>query len=427
MDALRAFGHNTFSSLKIRNYRLYFIGQGISHIGNWMQTVALGWLVLELTSSGMHLGATLAFRFAPILLLSPFVGLLIDSVNKRRLLYATQWVSAILALAMGVLVLTDVVQIWTLYLFAVAFGIVDSVDRPLRQIFMHEMVGPTQLRNAVTLGSTEANVARAIGPLIAGILIAGVGTAVCFLANALSFLGVIFFLTRLRSEEFYREVHAEHKPGGVLAGLRYAAGEPVIRHILIAMSVIGTLSYEFQVTLPLFAQQTYLGNAADYALLLAAMGVGSVLGGLFVASRHHVTVREFLTAAVYFGVAMSVTAIMPTLMLAIIGMIFVGFFSINLTSVGNTIVQLGSVSHLRGRVMALWTMALFGSTLIGAPTVGFVIEYAGARWGIALGGIAAILAAAYGAFALRRKDELIVVTEESDLVDDVVAAENVKI
>lgn len=395
-----------FSSLRIRNYRLYFLGQGFSHVGNWMQTVALGWLVLEVTGSGTALGAMLAFRFAPLLFGAPFAGNLVDAMDKRRLLYATQSAAGSLALGMSVLVFTDVVQAWMLYSAAALFGIVDAIDRPLRQTFVHEMVGPAQLRNAVTLSSTEANVARAVGPLLAGVLIATVGIAFCFLANAFSFLIVIAFLARMRPGEFHRETTHTSGPSGILSGLQYVASVPTIRSILIVMAVIGTLSYEFQVSLPLLAQQTFAGSAADYAALLAAMGIGSVVGGLFMATRERVTSSEFVVSAALFGLSMGVTAVMPSLSYAVIGMILVGFFSINLTSVGNTIVQLESASYIRGRVMALWTMALFGSTLIGAPLIGLVGEYAGARWSIALGGVAAILAAGLGAVPLIRKDKL---------------------
>ncbi len=407
MEIIKELGSKMFSSLSIRNYRLYFIGQAFSHVGNWMQTVALGWLVLEVTGSGTALGTMLALRFAPLLFGAPFAGNLIDSMDKRTLLYTTQWMAALLALGVSALVFADVVQVWMLYAAAIAFGVVDAVDRPLRQTFVHEMVGPVQLRNAVTLSSTEANVARALGPLFAGVLIATVGIAFCFFANTLSFLVVIFFLTRVRPEEFHKEAaHTSKGPSDILSGLRYAASVPAIRLILIMMAVIGTFSYEFQVSLPIFARQTFAGSAADYAALLAAMGVGSVMGGLFMATRQKVTASEFVVSALLFGLSMCVTATMPTLSYAVIGMVLVGFFSINLSSVGNTIVQLESASYIRGRVMALWTMALFGSTLVGAPLIGLISEYGGARWSIALGGFAAVCAAGFGALPLMRKDKL---------------------
>ena len=265
MEALKQFREQTFSSLKVRNFRIYFIGQAFSHAGNWMQTVALSWLVLQLTGSGAALGTVLAFRFAPMLLGGPFAGIIVDRFDKRRILYATQWSFAALTLLLSFLVYADLIQVWMLFLFATAFGIVDIVDNPGRQTFVHELVGREHLRNAVTLNATEANMARALGPLIAGTLIAGVGIAFCFLANALSFLVIIFALSRMRASEFHRETFERKRAGHLFESLSYVASVPLIRSVLLAMAVIGTLSYEFQVSLPLLAQTTFNGSAADYA------------------------------------------------------------------------------------------------------------------------------------------------------------------
>src|SRR3989344_6677934 len=194
MEALRNFGQTTFSSLKIRNYRLYFIGEAFSHAGSWMQTVGLSWLVLELTGSGAALGTVLAFRFAPMLFGGLFSGIIVDRFDKRSILYVTQSLFAFLAFLLSVLVFTDSMQAWMLFVFAVAFGLVDVVDHPTRQVFVHEMVGRENLRNAVTLNSTVASLARAVGPMIAGSVIVSIGIAACYFANALSFIAVIAML-----------------------------------------------------------------------------------------------------------------------------------------------------------------------------------------------------------------------------------------
>ena len=405
MEFIASFGRRTFSSLSVRNYRLYFMGQGISHCGNWMQTVGLGWLVLQLTGSGTALGTVLAFRFLPMFLLGVFAGSVVDRFEKRRILYFTQSSFALLALILSAFVFTGIIQAWMLFFFALAFGLVDVIDSPTRQTFVHEMVGPENLHNAVALNSTEANLARAIGPLLAAALIAGVGIAFCFFANALSFLGVIVILTLVRSEELHRESHMGERSAHVLAGLRYAASMPVIRNILLVMALIGTLSYEFQVSLPLFADLTFGAGAAGYAALLSAMGAGSVAGGLFAASRERVALSQFVASAVLFGASISLTALSPSLPLALVGMLFVGFFSISLTSAGNTLVQLESAAHMRGGVMSLWSMALFGSTLIGAPIIGFLGEHAGARWSLIIGGAAALLGGFYAALKLLGEDQ----------------------
>lgn len=411
MQALRTFGQNTFSSLWIRNYRLYFIGQGISQVGTWMQVVGVGWLVLSLTGSGVALGTLLALRFTPLLIGGPIGGAIVDRFDKRRIVFLTQTAFAASALTLAILVATDLVQLWMLFFLTTFNGIVDTFDRPARQTFVHEMVGPENLRNAVTLNSTEVNLARAVGPLVAGALIAGVGLAVCFFINAISFVAVLLMIGMIRPRELAREERSTRPIGfGLFAeGLRYVRTEPLIRNILIVMAVIGTFSYEFQTTLPLFAKVTFGGDAADYAALLSAMGAGSVAGGLFAASRQTVAPHEFVVSAFLFGLSIIVTGFMPTLSYAVIGMAFIGFFSINLTSVGNTMVQLTSASHMRGRVMALWGMAIFGSTVVGAPIIGFIAQYASPRFALWTGGVAALAAAVYAASRMLERDQWMIV------------------
>src|SRR3989338_7029730 len=387
MEALKEFSAQTFSSLKVPNYRLYFIGQGLSQVGSWMQIVALGWLVLTLTDSGTQLGIILAFRFFPQLVGGPFGGIPADRYSKRTILLVTQSASALVAFAIGTLVFTNVITMWMLYAFALILGVINLFDHPTRQVFVHEMVGPENLRNAVTLNSTVANLARAVGPMIAGSVIVSIGIAACYFANALSFIAVIAMLLFMDEKEMHKKERKEKPRGHLLESVSYAASVPVIKTVLIAMAVIGTLAYEFQVSLP----------------LLAAMGAGSVAGGLFAASRVKVAPHEFVASAFFFGLSIVVTAIMPTLSLAIVGVVFVGFFSINLTSLGNTMIQLAAAPHMRGQVMSLWSMAIFGSTLVGAPFVGLIGEYIGPRWGLAVGGVAAMAAAVYAARTLLQK------------------------
>lgn len=392
-----------FSSLRIRNYRLYFIGQGLSQIGSWMQIVALGWLVLVLTGSGTQLGAILAFRFFPQLFGGPFGGIFADRYSKRHVLLVTQLASALVALAMAVLVFGESMTVWMLYAFALMLGVINLFDNPTRQAFVHEMVGPGNLRNAVTLNSTAANLARTIGPVIAGSLIAGIGIAAAYFANAISFIAVIVMLVAIRPDELHKDA-ARKDRGHILEGLHYAAKTPLVRNILIVMALIGTLAYEFQVSLPLLAELVFESGATGYAALLSAMGVGSVLGGLIAASRAQVAPHEFVMSALLFGVSIVVTAFMPSLPFAVLGMFFVGLFSINLTSVGNTMLQLASLPEVRGRVMSLWSMAIFGSTFIGAPAIGYIAERFGGRWGLATGGIAAVVGALYAATRMLERD-----------------------
>ena len=407
MEALRAFGEQTFASLRIRNYRLYLFGLNLSHIGDWMQTVALGWLVLDLTGSGVALGTVMALRFAPILALGLFVGGIIDRSEKRTLLFITQSSFGFFALMLGTLVYTGLIEMWMIYLLALLFGSIDAFDKPTRQTFVHETVGRDNLRNAVSLNSTSVNLARVVGPLFAGALIPTIGLALCFFLKAGSVVGILTLLARKKPTNFHKEESIVDEERNLLSGVRYAMSVPLIRSVLITMAAIGTLAYEFQVSLPLLARSTFGGGAADYAALLSAMGAGSVAGGLFAASRGKVSAYEFVLSAILFGSCILVTALLPTLSLAIVGMVFVGFFSITLSSTGNTMVQLESAPHMRGRVMALWMMAIFGSTLIGAPLIGWIGEHIGGRWCSSAGGMVVRVAVSFAAWRMLERSELL--------------------
>ena len=427
MQAFRLFGQQTFSSLTIRNYRLYFTGQGLSQVGDWMQIVALGWLVLELTGSGVALGAVLALRFTPIFFGGPFGGILIERFDKRLILIVTQSAFGLLALALALLSYSGITEMWMIYGLACITGVVDLIDKPTRQTFVHEMVGSDHLRNAVSLNSTLNNSARSLGPLFAGALIVGFGVGSCFLLKAFSVIGILAMLRMIREDELHREKQ-EQSPRHLLSGVRYISSIPRIRDILISMAVVGTLSYEFQVTLPLFAHGAFAGAAADYAALLSAMGAGSVAGGLFAASRHRLSSREFVFSLLLFGISITLTAYLPTLGLAVVGMVFVGFFSVNLTSVASTMLQLESAPHMRGHVMSLWTMAIFGSTLIGAPLIGLIAEYAGARASLAIGGLAALVAGAFAASRMLRREAVQSVPRGVEIASgEIEAAESAKI
>lgn len=404
MDRIRTAGTRTFSALAIRNYRLWFIGQGISLSGTWMQTVAQALLVLQITGSGTALGLVTALQTLPVLLLGPWAGVVADRFPKRPILYVTQSISGILGLALGVLVATNTVQIWMVYLIAIGLGIIKAIDVPARQAFVLEMVGKDQLVNAVSLNSTEVNLARAIGPTLAGVLIATAGLAACFIVNGLSFLAVLAMLLAMRASELRPGPRASRAPGQIQEGLRYVWASPVMRTVLLMMAVIGIFTYEFTVSLPLFAEVTFAQGPAVFAAMTAAMGLGAVFGGLYTASRSPGSALRLPLAAACFGLAVLVTSLAPTAPLAIAALVVVGFFSISFTALGNATLQLTSAPEMRGRVMSLWMMAFLGSTPIGGPIIGYIGEHAGPRWALALGGIAAIVAAGFGVLALRPKE-----------------------
>lgn len=393
---LVAFGRTTFSSLKRRNFRLYFIGQGISLTGGWMQNVAQSWLVLHLTGSAAALGFVAALQYGPSLLVGPFAGVLADRFPKRRLLTVTQTLMGLMALALGLLVLTDAARPWMVFVMAGGIGIITAVDYPTRQSFLYELAGPRELVSAVGLSGTANNVARVAGPAVAGALIASAGLAACFLLNAASYLAVLVTLWLMHASEFHRAPAAEKvERAGLSSGFAYAARTPGVREALTMMAVVGVLTYEFSITLPAFVKLTLNGSAAGLALLMSSMGVGAAIGGLVTAGRRGDGLGHLAASALGFGAATALVGLAPSLTVAAGLMLFVGVFSAMFVGLSSSILQLKSAPDMRNRVMALWSTAFLGSTFIGGPLLGWIAQAAGARWalivGAAGGGIAAII------------------------------------
>ncbi len=401
---MKAWMGDTFAALAIPNYRLWFTGQSVSLIGSWMQKVAQAWLVLQITGSGTALGMVAAAQFLPILLLGPYGGLIADRMDKRRLLVATQVVMGGTALALGILTVTGLVELWMVIGLALVLGLVTAADNPARQSFVQEMVGDERLRNAVTLNSVLMNSARAVGPAVAGILIATVGLGLCFLINAVSFAAVVWALMRMDVAALRPAPRAGREPGQVRQGLSYVAHTPGLLVPLMMLAVVGTLAYEFQVVLPLLAEGTFGGGAGTYGLLTSAMGAGAIVGGLVVARRGRTGLRAMTVASAAFGLAILLAAAAPTFGLALVALTIVGAASVTFLATGNTTLQLTADPKYRGRVMALWSMAFLGTTPVGAPLVGWVAETVGARGGLVVGGLACLVAAAMGAVGSLRRD-----------------------
>lgn len=424
-NSLRQFGDNTFSSLRTRNYRLYYIGQVISTSGTFMQSVAQAWLVLELSHSGTVLGTVTALQYLPVLFLSPIGGVIADRFSKRKLLFLTQSAFGIIAILLGVLVLTGQVRIWMVEVFALCYGLINTIDNPTRQSFVVEMVGERDLRNAVTLYSSLVNLARIIGPSIAAVIIATVQLAPCFILNGLSYGAVVLMLVVMRADELHTPPPVPRARGQLAAGFRYVTSTPILRDVLIMLALVGTFTFEFQVSLPLIAQFTFHGDATSYAALTSAMGIGAVAGGLVAAGQKRTSPHMLIKGALYFGVAILLAAFMPNLALAVLAMLVVGVCSIYFTSIGNSILQLESAPQMRGRVMAFWSIAFLGSTTIGGPVVGWIGEHVDPRWGLAIGGLAALAAGGFGFLTLRhtrprtRAPDQIISTAESTAERDV--------
>jgi MFS family permease len=377
--------------LKFYNFRLYYLGQGISLCGTWMQTVALSWLVLQLTGAGTQLGLVIAAQYLPILIFGAAGGVVADRFNRRRVLLVTQSLAGLLALTLGLLVVTHIVQLWMVYAVAIGLGLVLCVDNPTRQAFVSEMVGPSYLKNAVTLNSVLVNSARIVGPSFAGILIATIGTGPCFLVNSATYIGVLTSLFFIKSDQLHERPIFMKQPQQVRAGLRYIWHDSLLRSTLVMMFVIGTLAYEFPVTLPLFASRSLHGGAATYSAMTAATAIGALAGGLFAAGRVVNSQLQHARAAIWFGLSVLVMAAAPTITTALIALVINGALSISFMTLGNTTLQLRTDPRMRGRVMALWSVAYFGTTPIGGPIVGALSDRTNPRIGIALGGMTAII------------------------------------
>lgn len=391
-----------FSSLRVPNFRLYFSGQVISLSGTWMQRLAQAWLVLELTDSGTALGVVSALQFLPLLLLGPLGGVLADRYDKRRVLYVTQAVPAVLAVILGLLITTNVVTVWMVYLLAVALGLVQVVDNPTRQTFIHEMVGADELTNAVSLNSVLVNVARVLGPSLAGALIVTVGLAPCFYINAVSYSAVLIALALMNPDRLLRAPAQARRSGQLREGLRYVRNTPEVLVPLVMMAIVGTLAYEYQVVLPLLAKFTFGGDADTYATMTALSATGAVVGGLTTAAGGRKPATSLAWTAIVFGSIQLLTSMAPTLVVTYAIMVLLGAASIRFLALGNATLQLAAEPAMRGRVMALWAVAFLGSTPIGGPIVGWVGEYIGPRFALGMGGVATLASGVLAYRALAR-------------------------
>jgi len=401
--ALRRVAGSTFGSLQVRNYRLYFIGQVVSVSGSWMQRVAQSWLVLHLTGSGVALGVVSALQFLPMLVFGAWGGALADRVDKRRVLMLTQAVMGFLALALGVVTLTGSVRLWMVYLLALLLGMVTAMDNPARQSFVMEMVGRAQVTNAVSLNSAVFTGARVVGPALAGILISLVGTGWCFVLNAVSFGAVVLALVAMDPARLQRSTAAPARRGLVVEGLRFVWSRPDIRLPLAILAVVGTLALNWTVILPLLAQNTFRGGAGTYGLLFAMLGLGSLAGALFTASRREPSGGLLLGALAAFGVLMAAAAVAPTLQLEVLALVPTGMAALVFQTTSNSLIQLRSEPALRGRVMALYSVLFIGTTPIGAPIVGWVAQQAGPRAALLLGAAAILATAAAAAWLARSR------------------------
>jgi MFS family permease len=394
----------TFRSLRSFNYRVWAAGALVSNIGTWMQRAAQDWLVLtELTDhSASAVGIVMALQFGPQLLLMPWSGFAADHFNQRRLLMATQATMGALALILGLLTVTGLVQLWHVYMFAFLFGCSAALDAPVRQTFVAELVGDADLSNAIALNSTTFNAARMIGPAVAGLVIASVGTGWAFLCNGASFMAVLASLSLLRTSELRPNARAHRTKGSVLQGFHYVWSRPDLRTTLIMLFLIGTFGLNFPIFISTMAVGVFHTDARGFGLLSSMMAVGTMSGALLAASRERPRFNALMLGAAIFGLGCTLAALAPDYWLFAAALVVIGVAALTVMNTSNALMQLSTEPAMRGRVMALRLGVALGGTPIGAPIVGWVADHYGPRWALGIGAAAGFAAAIVAIRALFR-------------------------
>ena len=414
VDGARAVGHG-FRALSNRNYRLFWFGQLVSLAGTWMQDTALALLVLHLTNSPLALGLTMTVRFLPALVLSLFGGVLADRLPKRATLIGTQSVQLAVALALALLTSTGAISVALIYALAALRGTVDAVDMPTRQAFIVEMVGTKDLPNAVALNSMQFNVARIVGPAIAAVVIGTIGTAACFYLNAASFMAVIAAYSMMRESHLIPAVRVprEGMVRQVGQGLRYAVSTPDVLVILIVVAAVGTFGYNFQTMLPLLATYMLHSGATGLSVLLASMGIGSVVAGLVVAYRGKATLQMLLVSASLFTGLLFLVSLSHWQPVTAVVVFLMGICGVLFMTTANTRLQLVVPGHMRGRVMGMYSLLFVGTTPIGSALVGTLAERSGVpAMVMEMAGLCALGVAGGLWYAWRRRNASLVPSSE---------------
>jgi MFS family permease len=393
-----------FRALKMFNYRVWTAGALVSNIGTWMQRVAQDWLVLtQLTHhDASAVGIVMSLQFAPQLLLLPWTGYAADHFNQRKLLMSTQAIMGVLALALGVLTVAGHVRLWHVYVFAFLFGSAAALDAPVRQTFVAEVVGDEHLSNAVALNSTSFNAARMIGPAVAGIVIAKVGTGWAFVINGLSFAAVLISMSLFRASELYPNTRAQRTQGGFLQGFRYVWSRQDLRAVLLMLFLIGTFGLNFPIFTSTMAVNVFHTDARGFGLLSSIMAVGTISGALMAAGRDKPKFGSLLVGSAVFGIGCTLAALAPGYWWFAAALVVIGIAALTITNTTNSMMQLSTEPAMRGRVMAIRLAVALGGTPIGAPIVGWVANRFGPRWALGVGAASGFAAALVAAYVLTR-------------------------
>jgi MFS family permease len=397
---VRRVAHETLRSLEVRNFRLFFGGQLISQIGNWLTLVAQSLLVLHLTdNNGIAVGVLTACQFLPVLVLGAWAGLVADRADKRHLLLVVQSFAMLQSFALAALAFTNDPPVLAIYAVAMLGGITTAFDNPARRAFVVEMVPESHVQNAVSLNSALMTGSRIFGPALAGLLIVTVGYGWCFAIDGISYLAVLYSLWRMNPRELRSAPPTPHAKGQVRAGLRYARSIPDLWVPLVMMGLIGTFAFNFAVVMPLFAKTTLGGSDTTFTLLFSIISVGSLVGALYTARRKTTSVSNVVNGSAGFGLSLLLLAASPNLAASIPVAVVVGFASILFMTASTAIVQMRAAPEMRGRVLALQSIVFLGSTPIGGPILGAICDWFGARVGLVLGAAACLVAAGWGRIA----------------------------
>jgi MFS family permease len=402
----RSFVQRTLSSLRSRNFRLFFVGQTVSNTGNWLTMVALTLLVLHRTDSGVAVGLLSACQFGPILLLSAWAGVIVDRTEKRKLLVVTQLIEMAQSFALAALAFMHHAPLGAFYVTAAIGGCALAFDNPVRRTFVNEMVPIVDVPNAVTLYSAMVNISRILGPAIAGVLIVTVGYGWCFTIDAVSYVTVLVALGMMRPAELRRVAVTRRGAGQIRAGVRYIASVPELWITFVMILIVGTISYNFTVVFPLFVEKGLHGGDGAYTLVYSAFSAGALVGALAVARRVAVSVRTVALGAAWLGLSMLVLSVVPNVAVAVVIAAVVGAGSVAFMTAATAIAQLRSDADMMGRVLAIQTVLIIGTTPIGGPILGAISDAIGARSPVLIGGVGALAAAGFGLLAARRSTHL---------------------